>query len=257
MPIMSDENSIDVNFFPKGNPNLFKYFDLLKFVSLIQKRAIFFCRLDKFEDKLEGTLTNSTLRSYEKWCEYLVSSGKIDGLSEDKKSRLIKEQVDAHNRHKSVTCIDCWNKGESESYALWKIYSGIDKGIMIKSNVERVMKAFENTTEKVHLSDVRYIDFNSDAMEIGNFNFPIRYKDKAYSYEEEVRLIHKVNYRGGFTYDWSNEKIESGKNITVDLDLLIEEIVLSPFAPEWFAEIIQDLLEKYGLRKDLKFSYLK
>src|SRR5690606_7351081 len=162
---------------------------------------------------------------------------------------------------KSLFCISCWNKYNSESYALWKIYSGMDKGIMITSNIELLKKAFENTTEKVQLNEVLYIDYEKGFIPPNNINNPVLCKNIAYSYEEEIRLIYCLLGTGkvgnGLIYDWGAEKNEFGKYLKIDLNILIDEIILSPYAPIWFYDMIQDLLQKYDLDKKIKFSKLK
>ena len=85
---------------------------------------------------------------------------------------------------------------------------------------------------------------------------PMVHKHKAYSYEDEVRLIHEVS-NVSWKHDWENEKYENGIKINVNLDQLIDEIVISPFASEWFTELIRDILDKYSLNCKLIDSKLK
>src|SRR5690606_31529439 len=112
-------------------------------------------------------------------------------------------------KFKALNCISCWNLHKSESYALWKIYSGIDKGIMITSNIELLNKSFEKTDEVIQLSEVKYIDHERDFIPTGNLNDCIIHKNKAYYYEEEIRLIYSLLGTGkvgnGLVYDWDSE----------------------------------------------------
>jgi hypothetical protein len=82
-------------------------------------------------------------------------------------------------------------------------------------------------------------------------------QNAAYHYENELRLIHMVKVEDGLIYDWDSEPIKSGKLLNVDLNILIDEITLSPFSPPWFHEIIDDLTTKYNLNKKISFSNLK
>ena len=81
---------------------------------------------------------------------------------------------------------------------------------------------------------------------------PVVHKHKAYSYENEIRLIHEVSNIG-----WENEKYKNGIKVNVNLVKLIDEIVISPFAPEWFSDLIRDILDKYSLNFKLIDSKLK
>ena len=155
---------------------------------------------------------------------------------------------------KSITCICCWNKKDSESAALWKIYSDFNKGIMIKSSVTKLEKSLENSSQEVQLTEVKYIDYNKQAMPDGNSNFPFLHKQKAYSYEEEIRLIHHIPTESGWEHDWEKEEVEEGIYIKTNLEDLIDEIVIGPNSPTWFLIMLQDLLEKYNLQKTISRS---
>lgn len=245
-------------FYPEENYKIVKYLDITKFLSLIQTESIFFCRLDKFEDKFEGTLPITSLKYLEGWYRQMYHSGQLhsNNIEESIQKALI-TQKKAEESFKKIVCISCWNKNMQESYALWKIYSDINKGIMITSNIDNLISSLENTSEKIQLSEVRYINHKTDFIDVNNLNYPIIHKNTAYHFEEEVRLIHQVEAGNGLLYDWSDEKNSNGKYIDIDLNILIDEIILSPYAPEWFFDIIKDLLEKYNLKKTIKFSDLK
>lgn len=167
------------------------------------------------------------------------------------------DQKEAQEKYKKLVCISCWNKYDSESYALWKIYSDLSKGVMITTNIERIEAAFANTEEQIQVSEVKYLDYKKDKIKMGNMNYPIIHKNIHYDYEKEVRLIHKVSFKSGLNYDWSQEENQYGKYINVDIDILIEEIIVSPKAPQWFFDVISDLLQTYNIEKGIKYSDLK
>ena len=77
------------------------------------------------------------------------------------------------------------------------------------------------------------------------------------NYEDELRLIHLVKVENGLVYDWNSEINTSGKQLSNNLEILIDEIILSPYSPRWFYDIIQDLMIKYNLNKKIKYSVLK
>jgi hypothetical protein len=52
MPIINDSAPV---IYPSSDYSIVKYLDITKFLSLIQRRSLFFCRLDKLEDQFEGT----------------------------------------------------------------------------------------------------------------------------------------------------------------------------------------------------------
>jgi hypothetical protein len=258
MPVEKPTHHTAPVFFPKENYKVSKYMDLIKFISLLYSKSLFFCRLDKLEDKFEGSSPLQNEIYYEKWYRKAYDLNNIKSNEKDKsiKQNLI-SRSNMEEKFKALNCVNCWNKYTSESYALWKIYSDINKGIMITSSVNNVIKSFEFTSENVQLSEVKYIDHNTDLIGTNNLNYAIIHKNISYNYENELRMIYMVKAENGLTYDWDSEPIKSGKLINVDLNILIDEIILSPFSPNWFYDIVFDLTKKYNLNKKIRFSNLK
>lgn len=128
---------------------------------------------------------------------------------------------------------------------------------MIKTTVKHLIESFKGTPEEILISEVKYLDYEKDFMPDGNLLFPIIHKQNAYKYEEEIRLIHKVDYpQIGKTYDWNKEDIQEGKLIKANLISLIQEIIIGPFSPKWMTDLIEDLTMKYGLTKKITKSKL-
>lgn len=243
----------------KENYKIVRYLDLAKFISILQNESLFFCRIDKLEDKFEGTSPKPNIVLQENYYRNLYEQGflKSDNINESVKKDVF-EHKEMEEKYKKINCICCWNKFTVESYAMWKIYSDMDKGLMITSTIKKLRDSFEKTEEVIQLSGINYIDHETDFIENpGNLNSAIIHKHKAYSFEEEIRLIHQVKDGSGFYYDWESEEIKNGKNIKVNLNILIDEIVLSPYSPKWFFEMVKDLMEKYKLEKKIRYSVLK
>lgn len=244
-------------FYPTENYQVVKYMDLTKFVSLLQRKSLFFCRLDKLEDHFEGTTAKSNWqRRYDFYATQHLRSEKFKKLSEEEILKDVEEHFEADKKMKALKTICCWNISNSESAALWKIYSNFNQGIMITSKVSSIIEAFKQTKEDIDLSEVKYINHSFDEMPDGNTMFPVIHKHKAYSYEKELRLIHTVDFGNGLIYDWSKEEIEQGKYIGLDLDKLIDEIILSPYSPSWYVKLIENLCETYGLKTIIMKSEL-
>ncbi len=258
MSILKPTNHTAPVFYPENNYTIYKYFDLIKFVSLLQNKSLFFCRIDKLEDKFEGSSPKLNIEyrktDYEEFHNQLRA---INPKLEISLEEELKIRQGFEDDFKKLNCVCCWNKSESESYALWKIYSEMNKGIMITSQIDKLVTAFENTEEEIQMSEIKYIDFEKEKIYDGNLNYPLIHKHKAYTYEEELRLIYKVPEESGILFDWENEKNNFGKNIKLDLDNLIDDIVLSPFSPDWFMELIQNLITTYGLNKQIRKSVIK
>lgn len=257
MPIIIPDKHSSPVFYPEQNYRVVKYMDLTRFVSLLQRKALFFCRLDKLEDHFEGTTAKSNWkRRYDFYASQHLYSDKFKKLSEKEIIENVEGHFQAERKMKALKTVCCWNISDSESAALWKIYSNFNQGIMITSKVTSIIEAFKETIEDLDLSEVRYIDYSQDEMPDGNAMFPVIHKHNAYSYEQELRLIHTVDFGNGLIYDWSKEEIEQGKYLSVDLDILVDEIILSPYSSNWYLKLVENLCETYGLKTIIMQSVL-
>lgn len=258
MPIDRYSKTSPFFFEPEGSIKFAKYVDITKFLSLIKDKKLFFCRLDKLEDRFEGTFPTSSKKDFNDFYKYMRDSEKLfkESFPDEKIEEAINDDFNFRNKLRSLYCVNCWNEFKEESYALWKIYSDLNQGIMIKSSFDKVIRAFSKSTEIIYCSKVKYIDYETDSIDIGNTITPIIHKHKAYSYENEIRLIHEVP-SNGWNHDWENEEFENGIKIDVDLIELISEIVISPFSPNWFYDLIEDILEKYSIKVPIINSKLK
>jgi hypothetical protein len=262
MPVLRDTAPVK---YPTGNPVLVKYLDLTKFISLIQRQALFFCRLDKLEDKFEGTTPKMnyeyrlvTEKSIRKFMTNVMGSTakKADPTDEESIIRSVQELYDFEGKKKALNCVNCWNYGTSESAALWKIYADFGKGIMLRTSLKNIETSLSVAVEDIRISEITYIDYENDIMPDHNSMYPIIHKDIAYSYETEVRLIYEIIPEIGWDYDWSTEEVQEGKYITVNISQLIDEIILAPSAPDWYFKLVQGLCLKYDLNKTVRKSRL-
>jgi len=254
MPIIEPTRHSAPVFFPNSDYTIVKYFDLTKFVSLLYKQALFFCRLDKLEDKFEGTSPKANFDFRVKW--YRQASNFSSPMTDEEIFRKIQDQVLFEKKLKALNCVNCWNKKEQESAALWKIYSNFSKGIMIKSSISRLKKSLEAAPEQLQLSEIEYKDYNKEPIPDGNAMFPLIHKQKAYSYEDEIRLIFEKLPEVGWDYDWAQEEVEEGLYISTNLNELIEEIIIGPYSPKWFFKLVEDIAKKYNIEKPINKSEL-
>ena len=251
MPIIKPTNRTAPVFFPATDYTIVKYLDLTKFISLLQNKALFFCRLDKLEDQFEGMTTKPNRDLRFKIYENYRNSGlsKTEMTDEDIRKK-VESQYEFDKNLKAITCVNCWNKKNNESAALWKIYSSFSNGLMIKSSISKLISSLDSTNEEIDLTEIKYLDYSRDYMPEGNSNYPLLHKHDAYSYEEEVRLIYRKMPESGWVYDWTKEEVLEGLYIRCEINKLIDKIVISPFSQNWFFKLIKDISSKYGLDKE-------
>lgn len=255
MPVIAPTRYTAPVFAPAGDYLIAKYMDLTKYISMLQRNSLFFCRLDKLDDKYEGLSPRSNFKIREQW--HKDTNWMMDvPLSGEEILKSVEEQYDFEKRFRNLVCINCWNKYFTESAALWKIYSSFEKGIMIKSSIERLRNSFNDTSEELQLTEVKYKNYKKEAIPDGNSNYPVIFKQDAYYYEEEVRVIHQRLPEFGWEWDWDKEEVEEGMYIKADIDIIIDEIVIAPYSPKWFLTLIEDISSKYNLNKPIKISDL-
>jgi hypothetical protein len=258
MPIVKSTPNSAPYFEPRTDYPVVKYMDIVKFLSLLSRSSLFFCRYDKLGDKLEGKTAPTNFEPRVETYKDLLSMVRHKPVSNEEAVDKVKGMYDFENKLRNLNCANCWNKWEQESAALWKIYSDFGKGIMIKSSIYKIYSAFDEAPENIFCSEIHYLDYKKDIMPDFNTMYPLIHKHSGYKYEDEVRLIYSVDMSSivEWEYDWSKEEVEEGKYIKINLDKLIEEIVVSPYSPNWFYKLIEDLVSKYNLNKPIHKSEL-
>jgi hypothetical protein len=212
---------------------IWRYMDISKYISLLITNSLFFARSDLFDDPYEGATShvNSTMRSI-KYKESIYPKSTAENIS----------KFNDWVRH--WTYITCWHMNDVESEAMWKLYTSTNEAIAIQSTFECLHKCLPNS---VYLGIVKYINYETDWLPEGNTFLPFVHKRKSFVHEQELRGVtqelpeHTDKY---FVFEEINK--ESGKLISVNLQDLVNNIYISPTAPEWFDEIVYTITRKFG-----------
>lgn len=223
---------------PDANAKIWRYMDYSKFQKLIENKSLFFSRPDKFEDDWEGALTLPMIRNREDW----LSKQHINVSSQ------FKEIIDSNKKPNGYeyTFLNCWHINEYESAAMWKIYTGVNKGIAIQSTFSRLCKSFNNYDKQVQIGMVKYIDYRNQMIDLNNFiNIYFR-KRKSFEYENELRAII-VDF---------NLRFQEDININIEIDELIDEIYVCPKSDDCFKECVESILSINKINKKVNKSSL-
>ncbi len=246
------------------NVAIWRYLDFTKFVSLLDRRALFFVRADKIAelDPFEGMYTKfniaiDNLRFEDIPHAVLNKKGIKDKVVFDglRTAQINLREHVKNTRH--LIIINSWNISGHESAAMWKIYLKSDEGVAIQSTYKKLCKSLKaHADDEIYIGKVKYIDYESDIIPYGNSLAPFLYKRKSFEYEQELRaLIGKSpQTKGGL--DWSRELFEFGQYVSVDLEILLDKIFVSPTAPQWFYELVVSMTDKYDIDVEVKQSSL-
>jgi len=130
-----------------------------------------------------------------------------------------------------------------------------NEGIAVQSTYEKLRNSITDD-EKVYLGLVRYIDYEKDSIIPGNFLFPFFHKRKSLEHERELRALVIKAPTGKEGLKVERETIVNGLHIRVDVETLIEKIYIAPSAPQWFADVVRTLIQKYGYKFEVVQSQL-
>ena len=226
---------------PDDNIKIWRYIDFAKFISLLDTRKLFFTRADKFNDSFEGSYPNANKNARE---------NAYKGLAKDTKKAILEDLPKIRESMRKCFLINCWHINENESAAMWEIYTNKSKGIAIQSSFSSLKKSFSRISETVSIGEINYIDYNSTIISEMNALFPYLHKRKYYIHEKELRAIMLIKTHvpeeDGFTLDIKKEVCDIGMYFDVDINMLIENIYISPTAQPWFVELVENIIKKYG-----------
>jgi hypothetical protein len=233
---------------PSGSLVLWRYMDFVKFVSLLDEKALYFSRSDHLGDPFEGSLSVPSVA---------LRGLHIDGLSltADEKVDLAKQTSKVFRTTRYLTYINCWHIDEEESVAMWQIYAP-GNGVAIKSTTDRLTKSFPSSDPvKVNLGTVRYE--HEKAIAAGSLLFlPYLVKRRSFAYERELRGVIQDTSRLDEGGDVLAASMPLGKLVSVDVTTLIESIHVSPAAADWFLELVQSVAARFGCEAPVTRSSL-
>jgi hypothetical protein len=211
---------------------LWRYMDLSKFVSLIEKNALWLARADTFRDKHEGRFPDDMRKTIEKAYE------KFD----DDDSSVVKDADDFQDFLRKNTFISCWHKNFDENMVMWEIYGRDTNALAIQTTVGNMKNSLDSSKLSGHsliLKNVTYLraDEISGVLPYEECFF---IKRPHFSFEEEVRISLDTYSRHSPT-----KKTPYGYDLLVYINGLIEKILIHPDSPDWFMDVINSITKKY------------
>jgi hypothetical protein len=225
------------------NERVWRYIDFTKFISLLDRKALYFTRADKFNDKFEGSYSKLNIENRNNiYSDCTKIPELIPKIAKDMRKHVF---------------INCWHLNQYESAAMWNIYTKNNESIAIQSTFKRLKESVNSSSKKIFIGKVNYADYETDWIPEGNVLYPFIYKRKSFEHEKELRAIfleHPINEEGKF--DPIQDPLYDGITVEIDIIKLIETIYISPLADEWIYDLIKSVVKKYNLDFDIKKSDL-
>ena len=130
---------------------IWRYLDLLKFLSMLEKNALYFCRVDLLGDPFEGSRPRGE-DAY--WTDILERN--------QAKEEIIRHNIKVVNDMRRMSrqrmYANCWHLNEHESAAMWHVYSRDAAIIAIQSTYERLRKCLPDTIYIGSVTDHHHFD---------------------------------------------------------------------------------------------------
>ena len=254
---------------PNDDAILWRYTNFEVFVNLLDTEALYFTRADKFEDPYEGFIPQSIMDAYKQSLKRVTPAEFVEAI------------MKRHEASRKYVMCNCWHQNVVESMAMWEKYHMRNSGVAIKTTMEK-MKNSLLSEYSIYIGKIEYIYGDTDDDQyIQNFlqndiplakkltYFPYFQKRKEYEHEQEVRLIVDID---PFVRDALNnqtvENVDSfletglpdicdiGMLFNIDVNMLIDEVIVSPYANDWITETLRSVVQKFGFNFDVRPSTL-
>lgn len=237
---------------PALEAELWRYMDFTKYVSLLSSRALYFSRSDQFEDAYEGA--KGLRRRKNAWDDHYLNffrqairnppdgygCDKVDEQVEEEANQLLRDLESGGNASRAHTFISCWHENAYESAAMWRLYSSfLPNAVAIKTSCGALYRSL-GSNPQIRIGRVRYIDFNR---QYAGVNDAYWRKRKSFEHEHEVRAVITEFSRQGV-----------GSMVPCEVKSLIESVYLSPQAPAWFMNLVNDVNLKFGVEVEVRAS---
>lgn len=229
------------------NIKIWRYMSFAEYVSLLDRKALFFTRVDRLEDRFEATFP-----------KHIFDPNFEAQVTEEQRQNLEinKERLLAYNQFlKKDTVVNCWHISDYESDAMWKLYLKGEEGVAIQSTYKRLSDSFNNYDENdVFIGVISYIDHENDVIPWDNAYQPFVHKNRSFEHEKELRVVLSKDIRKELAKN-NGKKLDTlefpvnGVEAQINLETLIEKIVVSPKTQKWFEELVHSVTRKYGLDK--------
>ena len=239
---------------PEPTAVLWRYMDFTKYASLLSTKCLYFPSAACFDDVFEGA--KGIAERKHQWDSHYLdffrrairNAPRVEGAVvteeaiEANAQKLLRDIEVGGNRDRERTFISCWHQSRHESEAMWRLYSSsMSHAVAIQTTVAAAYEAI-GKDPKIAIGRVEYVDFETY---FANINGAFWRKRKAFEHEREVRLL--VSDRG---------ETAPGIAIPCDIPILIQGVVVSPKAPDWFLPLVVDITTRFGFQLPVKKSKL-
>jgi hypothetical protein len=242
---------------------LCRYTDFTGLVALLEHKSLHFSRLEAFNDKHEGFLN----------C--LTDEDHYDVTNAGNLVRIPTDQLDERSKTNSAefkgfvtplsaailnsTGVHCWRIDCSESHAMWRVFGRTDFSVAIQSTVGRLMTSLQPNEYIMFIGSVQYIDYTKTKIPLSNMMNAIFHKSDYFAEEKEMRLAcNRVSDRSATNFSAESyvPLHKDGVDLPINVDALVDTIVVSPYAPDWFIKLVEAVVKRYNVTAPVRPSII-
>ena len=223
------------------NARLWRYMKVRRFEEFLDQRTLYFAAAFQYEDRFEGAVAVQPH-------DFPVDSRYVE--SEPVES--------AFKELTRLTKLNCWHIADYENDAMWRLYSGLSKGVAITSTPASLGSALTPFRlkpgygiEELWAGNIKYVDLMVERLRVGMLD-RFFYKHRAFEWEREFRLAIPLRCAEEFGVAVPKEGIHVGG----DPAEIVESIHLGPALDELERKRITELCAAHGLRDRLIVSSL-
>jgi hypothetical protein len=216
-----------------------RYIDTPKLLALLLRREIYLRRLDLLPDQFEGTHSKPTRSIL--LAQLTVPRPTGAGLSQEQAAQIVGQMMDTTQITRRTFFVSCWHLGPFESEAMWRLYCGLREGVALVLPYGRLRESVSDESTNTYVGAVTYIDYETKLIPPENIFNLAMHKRAEFSYEREARILRwSFPIAGG---EFQAARMPDSMAIPWDAEQLLERIVVTPYAEDWYLETLRGLMQ--------------
>ena len=260
---MIEDKFINIDTYSKDQA-MYRYLEIEQLIFLITEKSFPLSRMTLFNDPFEGSYPRKFIEIEKQDFKQTYGNSKPKDYRNDKENFIKNSKAMEYDWRRNFF-VSCWHANNSESEAMWRLYSNYKKGIAIQTDLNTLLNELPSEYDnqgfksKINIAEVKYIDFNNPKMNLFRFGFVETYllKRKAFDYEKEVRIFTHLgcgwgNKETGVVPEIENDVIL----LKLDLNKIIKKIIIAPNSPSWYRKLIMTILDKFDFDLEVENSSL-
>ena len=202
-----------------GKTVIWHYMSVPNFMYLLNRRLLYFSRVDHLEDKAEVLVSEEEKRY---WRDVLNNN--LEQWIERERKRVF---------------INCWIISPLEISTMWSSYASQGTGVVIKTTVDRLVSSYQGD-KHISILNVNYIDHRLQSVQ------PYGAPDNVLRFFSSKRIFYKDEHEMRLVYESTKPEELASFQIPIDINTLIEELRIGPNAGDDMREMIQTVVHAKG-----------